>query len=53
VRPIDPPVVVGDPTRLRELTPRRSSFDLDRSLSDMLNECRATVVAGGPTVVRG
>lgn len=42
-RPIDPPHVVGDPSLLRELTGWMPSFDLERSLRDVLDEWRRAV----------
>lgn len=39
-RPVDPPHVVGDPSRLRELTGWTPSIDLERSLQDVLDEWR-------------
>jgi GDP-4-dehydro-6-deoxy-D-mannose reductase len=40
-RAIDPPVVVGDPTRLERLTRFRSRIPLQHSLDDVLEEHRA------------
>lgn len=42
-RAIDPPHVVGDPSRLRELTGWSASIDLERSLRDVLGEWRRQV----------
>jgi GDP-4-dehydro-6-deoxy-D-mannose reductase len=42
-RDIDPPRVVGDPSRLRELTGWAPSIDLERSLRDVLDEWRRRV----------
>jgi GDP-4-dehydro-6-deoxy-D-mannose reductase len=46
-RAIDPPVVVGDPTRLEHLTGFRPRIPLEQSLADVLEEHRAQVVAEG------
>jgi GDP-4-dehydro-6-deoxy-D-mannose reductase len=43
-RGIDPPVVVGDPTRLECLTGFRPRIPLEQSLADVLEEHRARVV---------
>jgi GDP-4-dehydro-6-deoxy-D-mannose reductase len=39
-RAVDPPHVVGDPSRLQELTGWTPSIDLERSLRDVLDEWR-------------
>jgi GDP-4-dehydro-6-deoxy-D-mannose reductase len=44
-RALDPPQVVGDPTRLRELTGWTPSIDVADSVRDLLAECRAAVGA--------
>ncbi len=40
-RPADPPALVGDPRRLRELTGFEAEVPLARSLGDLLQEARA------------
>jgi GDP-4-dehydro-6-deoxy-D-mannose reductase len=52
-RAIDPPVVVGDPTRLEHLTGFRPRIPLEQSLADVLEEHRARVLAEGVVVGRG
>jgi GDP-4-dehydro-6-deoxy-D-mannose reductase len=52
-RAIDPPVVVGDPTRLEHLTGFRPRIPLEQSLADVLEEHRARVAAEGVVVGRG
>ncbi|HYY33041.1 MAG TPA: NAD-dependent epimerase/dehydratase family protein [Gaiellaceae bacterium] len=47
-REIDPPHVVGDPSRLRELTGWAPSIDLERSLRDVLEEWRRRVGESEP-----
>ena len=42
-RQVDPPHVVGDPGRLRELTGWTPNVDLERSLRDVLDEWRRRV----------
>ncbi len=44
-RRVDPPVVVGDPTRLRAITGWRPQMELVDSVRDMLEECRRGAVA--------
>jgi len=46
VRSVDPPHVVGDPTRVRELTGWEPRLDLDRSLRDVLEEWRGRMPSG-------
>jgi len=46
VRSVDPPSVVGDPGRLRELTGWEPRIDLDRSLRDVLEDWRGRVRSG-------
>ena len=45
-RPVDVPVLVGDPTRLIELTGWAPATDLDRTLADVLDHWRSAVTAG-------
>jgi GDP-4-dehydro-6-deoxy-D-mannose reductase len=52
-RPIDPPVVVGDPTRLERLTRFRPRIPLEQSLADVLEQHRARVNVEGLVVERG
>jgi len=52
-RAIDPPVVVGDPTRLERLTRFRPRIPLERSLADVLEEHRARVIVEDVVVGRG
>jgi GDP-4-dehydro-6-deoxy-D-mannose reductase len=52
-RSMDPPVVVGDPTRLERLTGFRPRIPLQQSLADVLEEHRAWVIAEGSMVGRG
>jgi GDP-4-dehydro-6-deoxy-D-mannose reductase len=40
VRDVDPPQVVGDPARLRELTGWAPSVALEQSVADLLDACR-------------
>jgi GDP-4-dehydro-6-deoxy-D-mannose reductase len=47
-RMLDPPSVVADVARLRELTPWRPRIEIDRSLSDVLAEWRERVRECGP-----
>ncbi len=47
-REIDPPHVVGDPGRLRELTGWQPRFELERSLRDVLDEWRRRVAETTP-----
>jgi GDP-4-dehydro-6-deoxy-D-mannose reductase len=48
LRDIDPPTVVGDPTRLRRLTGLTPARSLDESLRDALEEQRAAPVTAQP-----
>ena len=43
VRPVDVPVVCGDPTRLKQTTAWSPEIDLDRTLADVLDEWRTRV----------
>jgi GDP-4-dehydro-6-deoxy-D-mannose reductase len=52
LRSVDPPVVVGDPSRLERLTSFRPRIPLAQSLADMLEEHRAQVRAIGIPVGR-
>lgn len=52
-RAIDPPVVVGDPTRLERLTGFRPRIPLEQSLVDVLAEHRARVIVEDVVVGRG
>jgi nucleoside-diphosphate-sugar epimerase len=54
-RAVDPPQVVGDPGRLRELTSWTPSIDLEQSLRDVLDEWRRRSVEEEPrsVVARG
>lgn len=45
-RNVDPPYIVGDPTRLRDLTGWSPRVALDQSVSDLLDVCRRETVAG-------
>jgi GDP-4-dehydro-6-deoxy-D-mannose reductase len=47
-RHVDPPVVVGDPTRLHALTAWAPRCELLSSVRDMLDECRRGAVACTP-----
>jgi len=47
VRSVDPPIVVGDSARLRELTGWEPRIELDRSLRDVLEDWRGRVSTGG------
>jgi GDP-4-dehydro-6-deoxy-D-mannose reductase len=44
-RLVDPPVVVGDPGRLRALTGWAPRVELAASVGELLDECRATLAA--------
>ncbi len=44
-RPVDPPVLVGDPRRLREAIGFEATTPLSRSLADLLDEWRARPAA--------
>jgi GDP-4-dehydro-6-deoxy-D-mannose reductase len=46
VRPVDVPILVGDPTRLREATGWQPAITLDRSLGDALDVARTLVKSG-------
>jgi GDP-4-dehydro-6-deoxy-D-mannose reductase len=45
LRPADVPYLVGDPSRIEAGTGWRRTVPLDRSLGDVLDECRARVAA--------
>jgi GDP-4-dehydro-6-deoxy-D-mannose reductase len=45
MRPNDTPIVLGDPTRLREATGWRPEVPFDRTLDDLLNYWRRTTTA--------
>ena len=47
-REVDPPYVVGDPGRLRELTGWQPQFTLEQSLRDVLDEWRRRVAQPAP-----
>jgi len=49
-RPLDPPVVVGDPARLRALTGWTPRFDLADSVGELLGACRAALAADAAEV---
>jgi GDP-4-dehydro-6-deoxy-D-mannose reductase len=53
VRSSDPPAVVGDPALLRQLTAFRPRIGLVQSLTDVLGEQRARLVAGDLVVRSG
>jgi GDP-4-dehydro-6-deoxy-D-mannose reductase len=46
LRPVDLPVLIGDPTRLREVTGWKPAIGLERTLGDVLAEWREAVLAG-------
>ena len=48
-RNADPPYIVGDPTRLRDLTGWSPRVALDQSIADLLDVCRRETVAGAPS----
>ena len=52
MRSVDPPHVVGDPARLKELTGWSPQFDLEHSLRDLLED-RREAVRGGAAVESG
>ena len=43
LRPVDVPVLVGDPTRLRDATGFAPSGDIDRALAELLDHWRAAI----------
>jgi GDP-4-dehydro-6-deoxy-D-mannose reductase len=52
-RPHDPPHIVGDPARLRELTGWRPRVELRQSLEDVLAEWRATTATNNEREAHG
>jgi GDP-4-dehydro-6-deoxy-D-mannose reductase len=48
-RGVDPPFIVGDPTRLHDLTGWSPQLALDQSIADLLDACRRDVVANSPS----
>ncbi len=49
LRGVDPPVVVGDPGRLRALTGWAPRVELAAGVGELLDECRAAVAANAPS----
>ncbi len=49
LRRVDPPVVVGDPSRLRALTGWGPRVELADSVGELLEECREALATGAPS----